>query len=370
MSWRAYVTDGSRPDWPRLLLLALAATVAVSLVVVAATSATAFGPYNPSWDGTSEFRSQVDDDPTAEAAIARETAIYDDLEANDSVAFVIAPDEPYADEDAERVRAFVEDGGTLVVFENFASPGDDLLADVGAEARFDGQLLRDEHNHYQGPAMPVATGVENDSRVADVEQVTLNYATAVEPNGATVLVRTSEFAYLTEENEELDDEDELAAYPVATAEPVGEGEVIAVGDPSVPINAMIDQPDNAAFLTGLYGDRSHVVVDLSHSEDVPPLVGTMLTLQGSSVLQATLGLFVVGATALAVDRRGSAVRRRVRRRLEAITGEERPADGVPALSREERLAYLQKRHPDWDDERVERVIGAFNGDDSRERDDE
>ncbi|MHC3439741.1 DUF4350 domain-containing protein [Natrialbaceae archaeon A-gly3] len=371
MNWCEYFTDGSGLDWPRVLLVALTITVLGSLIVVAATSATAFGPYNPSWDGTSEFRTQIDDDPTTEATIAHETTAYADLEANDSVAFVIAPDEPYADEDAERVREFVADGGTLVVFENFAAPGNDLLSDIGAQARFDGQLLRDERNHHQGPVMPVATGVGNHSFVAGVEQITLNHATAVEPGDSTVLVRTSEYAYLTADNEELDDDDELAAYPVATVESVGAGNVIAVGDPSVPINAMIDQPDNAAFVHGLHAERTHVIVDLSHTEGVPPLTSAVLTLRDSAVMQAVVGMFVIGGVAFLFDQRSKQRRHRVRQFIEDTFGRSghTPDDDL-RLSRDQQLAYLREQYPEWDDERIERVMGAFNRTPSRERDNE
>ena len=199
------------------------------------------------------------------------------------------------------------------------------------------------------------------------EQVTLNYATAIEPGEATVLVRTSEYGYLGEADDELDDDDELAAYPVATVEAVGDGQVVAVGDPSVPINAMIDQPDNAAFVAGLYAEQTTVAFDLSHVDAVPPLTAAVLTLQASPVGQALLGLLVIGGSALLVDTRGASIRRRLRsrakRRLEGAT-----EDGAaPRLSREERLAVLRDRHPDWDEDRLERVIGGFNRTDQRER---
>jgi len=164
---------------------------------------------------------------------------------------------------------FVAEGGTLVVLENFGTDGNALLSDVGAEARANGQLLRDERHHFRGPTMPVATGVENHTLTAGVTQLTLNYGTAIEPGNATVLVATSDFAYLGPEEDELDNQDELRSYPVATVENVSEGQVVVVGDPSITINAMYDEPDNAPFVRGLYADADHVVFDRSHGADVP-----------------------------------------------------------------------------------------------------
>jgi len=74
--------------------------------------------------------------------------------------------------------------------------GNALLSDVGATARLDGALLRDERNYYRSPALPVAQPVEEHPYTSGATDLTLNYGTAVTPNDATTLVRTSEFAYL------------------------------------------------------------------------------------------------------------------------------------------------------------------------------
>ncbi len=378
-----------RVEWPRVLLVALALAVAVAVVALAATSTAAFGLYNPWWDGTADFREGIESDPAVEEEIVRDTARYDELDANETVAFVMAPDEPYEGADADRMRAFVADGGTLVVLENFGPAGNELLLTVGAEARFDGRLLRDEQHHFRGPAMPIATGVEDHPWMADVEQLTLNYATAVdpgedvdldeldepdetdgldeagEPADATVLVRTSEFAYLGPEDADLD-EIEPAAYPVATVEDVGDGRAVAVGDPSIAINAMIGEPDNEAFLRGLYADADRVVVDVSHAEDLPPAAEAVLALRGSPALQLLVGVVGIAAIAGLARRR---VRPTISRRLESrLPARFRPIDGdaetVPAgLSDDERVEFLRRRYPEWDEERIRRVITALNRDD-------
>ena len=369
--------------WSRLLLGALIVTVCVAVLALAATSTAAFGLYNPAWDGTSDFRDDIEADPGVELEIVQDTEQYDELAPNETVAFVIAPDDAYEEADAERVRRFVDDGGTLVVLENFGSSGDELLVDVSASARFDGQLLRDERNYFRGPAMPVATDVEAHNLTAGVEQLTLNYATGVDPGEATVLVRTSSYAYLGPADADLE-EVGLDTYPVATTESVGEGEVIAVGDPSITINAMYAEPDNAAFLANLYGDRDRVVHDISHAEDLPPLTAAMLTIRGSPPIQFVLGLLLVGTVgALASRRVGPAIDGlvekwirnpsrpvgRTRTPVESPTAHDTTATAAgnlgfsttdPDLSTAERAEFLRRRYPDWDDERIQRLITALN----------
>lgn len=367
MSWHAGLLGDGDVDWPRVLLLALAATVVLTVGAVAATSSASFGPYNPTWDGSSEFREDVQAAPGVEHHLIRDAAEYEELPANDTVAFVVAPDEPYEDEDAARVREFVAEGGTLVVLENRDGASNELLADVGAEARADGRLLRDEQHHFRGPTMPVAADVGNHTLATGIEQLTLNYATAVDPGNATVLVATSEFAYLGSEDDGLDEGDELRSYPVATAENVSNGQVVVVGDPSVTINAMYDEPDNAAFVRGLYDDADHVVVDRSHGDDVPPLTAAVLTVRDSPWLQLLVGTAGIGLVAVLSRVRVRSVLETVRavlparfRSVEGRSGGGGSESSRLGLSEHDRVEYLRRRHPEWDDDQVKRMATAFN----------
>ncbi|ELY37696.1 DUF4350 domain-containing protein [Natronorubrum tibetense] len=370
----AWLHDGGGIDWPRALLVALTLSVLVVVVAVGATSTAAFGPYNPSWDGTSDLRDEIDAEPGVESKLIRETDRYATGDPNGTVAFVIAPDEPYTGTDADRVQEFVDSGGTLVVLENFGPSGNDLLTEVNAEARVDGELLRDEEEYFRGPTMPVATGVENHTLTGDAEQLTLNYASAVEPGDATVLVRTSAYAYRdTNRDGELSDGEDLAAYPVATVEDVDDGQVVVVGDPSLAVNAMLDEPDNKAFLHGLYADADQVLIDLSHTEEVPPLVAAVLTLREIPLVQLLVGAVGIGAVAVGSRRDCGAmvgwIRTTTMRRLGRYTsGDEPSVKPILELDDEQRAAVLRRRHPEWDEQRLQRVIAALNRDGSKRAD--
>jgi hypothetical protein len=233
-----------------------------------------------------------------------------------------------------------------------------LLAAVGADARIDGTPLRDEQHNYRSPAMPVATNTTNHTLVDDVDRLTFNHGTVVIPNNASVLVASSEFGYLDENgNETLDESETLASYPVATAEPVGEGRVVVVSDPSLAINAMLEQPDNRAFVRTLFADQDRVMLDYSHAERLPPLAVAVLTVRDSALLQVLLGLAVVGL-AVAWWRRPATVAR-LRSVFEWRGHLNRAAASNDTPVDEDALVdYLLADHPDWSRDRANRLVRA------------
>ncbi|RQH02270.1 DUF4350 domain-containing protein [Natrarchaeobius oligotrophus] len=358
-------------EWPTVLLVAITGAVVLTVLVGASTSGAAFGLYNPAWDGSGEFRDAIDSDPDTELLMIEETNAYPtDESAADTVAFVVAPEESYGGEAADRLREFVERGGTLVVLDNLEANANPLLEDVGAEARVDGRLVLDERHNERGPAMPIATADGNHSLVEEIDELALNHATSIEPGNATVLVRTSEFSYLgTSPDDEPDDDANLTRYPVATAEPVGDGHVVVVGDPSVTINAMFAQADNEAFLVGTYDGADRVLLDRSHSSGLPPLIAAVGAIRSILPLQLVLGLCAIGAVAVGINPRFETVRSVIRARIESLGETESATVGVDSVLTEDELAAaVRQAHPDWDQSRIQRVIAAFNRPDSKDGD--
>jgi len=335
---------------PRTLLVALGAVLVLAVVVAASTSASAFGLYNPGWEGTSDLRALAGD-AGATYRVAESTTAYTDADATATTAIVLAPAEPYTAPEVDRLQSFLADGGTLLVAGDVGAVPNQLLADLGADARLDGDLLRDERYNYRGPALPVADAVTATPVTEGVDRLTLNHATPVVPNGATVLVGTSPYAYVDRNgNQRPDDTELLQSWPVATRERVGAGTLYVVGDPSVFINRMLEAPDNRVWTRNLLTGAETVLLDTSHAAPVPPLAGIVLALRESILLQllgALVGVGVVGA----VTHDG------VRARVADWWGDD-PSPAVSAAT-VERLVVAQ--HPDWDRDRVQRVVeGVMN----------
>jgi hypothetical protein len=278
----------------RVLLVVLCVVTAAALIIGASTSSAAFGPFNTEWDGGSQLGAAA----AANGVDSEQITDVDRYEAappNETVAIVLSPDRPYTTNQSATVRRFVRNGGTLVVAEDFQPYANDLLASVGARARIDGSLIRDEYAYYRSPSLPVATNVTDTAGFGSVESITLNYASYVDPNGASVLVRTSEYAYVDENrNGGLNSFETVRSYPVVTTEPVGDGRVIAISDPSALTNAMLERDGNRAFVRVLYTEKELVYLDYSHSKTMPPLAVAILAFRDSQTLQLVLGVLGVG----------------------------------------------------------------------------
>ena len=353
-----------RASVPHLVLYALLIAIGLALVIAASTTGAAFGVYNLEWDGTSDFRELADQH--SESHVVLETTRYDQTNANGTVAVVLAPTEPYGPNETQRLRRFVQAGGTLLVADDFGTSGNALLAELGVSARFIGLPLRDERHYYRAPSLPVATQVTETQYTQTVEQLTLNRATAIEAGNATVMAATSPFAYLDRnETGNLSATDELGSYPVVTTESLGDGQVIAVSDPSLFINAMLSEPDNTAFATAVVAAHDQALLDYSHAGTQPPLAAALLRFQSSPLLQAVVGALGVGViwshswlgtVGLRLTRRlaGAIVPARWQYRLPGKLRQsphERTGVDEDAI-----FATLQARYPEWDDDQLRRAM--------------
>lgn len=347
-------------DSPRAVLLGLFVVVLLVLGFAVTSSTASLSPFNSGWNGASALQSEAN-------AVGSETEIvldadrYRSAPPGRSVAVVLSPETAYGPGERRAVASFVREGGMLVVADDFGPHGNSLLAAVGADARFDGRPLRDERHNFRSPALPVASNGSSTSVTAPSTTLTLNHGTAVVANGATVALTTSEFAYLDANRNEEYDNETLAAYPVVTVERVGQGVVVAVGDPSVFLNSMLDRPGNRAFVRSLLRGQ-FVLLDRSHSGAAPPPVAYWLTVaRDSPVLQAAFCTAGIAAIVL-LSRTPApgALRSRSPRR----------ADTPAAVDRDALVRYLRRRHPDWDEHRIDRLVAEIMTDQREDTNDD
>jgi len=349
-------------DYPQLLFGALAICLGVALVVAVGTSTASFGVYNAGWDGASQLREEARA-VGAESEIVRNTTRYASVTANGTIAVVISPEGSYGPESTTRLRRFVRQGGTLLVADDRRSRANELLAALGVRVRLDGRTLRDDRYNYRSSALVVARNVSERPLTRDVDQLTLNYGTALNlsraevpgPNRTTILANTSEFAYLdTNGNGEIDGNESLGQYPIVTTEPVGEGRIMVVSDPSMFINAMLDRPDNRAFLRAVLGSHERVLIDDSHTTRLPPLAAAVLAIRDSPAMQLLLGGLALAVVGLC-GRRPWWLRRPIARLRGVLERDDADTNLTTTIGQSEIAAFVAQRHPDWDEERVRRV---------------
>lgn len=340
----------SEIDYPRVLVLALSVVIVALFVSVGFTSGASLGAYNPAWDGTSEIRASAETMGSS-PVVARNTTAYSQTTPSNTIAIVLSPDSRYRESETAHIESFVSRGGTVIIAEDYGRYGNQLLATIGATARINGSPLRDEQRAGPSPAFPRAEVTADHPLTEDVEELMLNHGSAVEPHNATTLIRSSQFSYLdTNRNQELDRAESLDARAVVTVESVGSGQVVVISDPSVFLNSMLERSDNAAFLKALVGTHEQVLLDVSHSESLPPLVEMRLTLQQSSVL--LFGVGTLSVLTLVILSAPVKVRERMRSWRTA-------PNHTPTMGREELAALIAKRHPEWDEKRVNRVSDSL-----------
>ncbi|WP_338902085.1 DUF4350 domain-containing protein [Salinibaculum marinum] len=291
-----------------------------------------------------------------ETSVIQNTESYESDTATGTIGFVISPAEPYSTTDVATIRQFIQRGGTLVVAGDFDGSTNQLLRGLGTSTRITNVPVRDEQEYYRSPALPIAPNVTSSNYTNNISQLTLNYPSSLQlaGNESTVLVRTSSYAYLDLNRDgELNSTETLRQHPVVSREQIGEGELLAVSDPSIFINTMLDQPDNREFVQNLVDRHNRSVLDVSHSGGVPPLVGLLMLLRESTVAQLLGGGLLL---AMVGKWRGLlGYTRRLGRRI-SLSAEvpERRAVDSGALKES-----LQAKYPDWDEQRVERVAQSI-----------
>lgn len=340
---------------PARILTVFILVVVGAVIIAASTSATSFGVYNGGWDGTSNLQTQAEK-TGASTTIARKTTAYTEIQPDTTISIILSPDRSYTDSERTRLQQFVKQGGTLVIAGDFNPHANPLLRSLGAETRLDGRLLRDERYNYKSPAMPRARNVSTHPLVANTSGLTLNHGTVVRPGNATVLVNSSAYAYLdSNQNSDLDTQETAQNWAVATSESVGDGRVIVVSDASIFINAMIDQSGNHAFVTNLVAQSDHVLLDYSHTASLPPLMVAMLIIRQSAVLQLLGGLLIITGLYTVMRR---PVLPTIREYLQSRHEQSRQSLTLAEADTDELANYLAQRYPDWDANRIERVVAA------------
>lgn len=338
--------------------------VVVALVVAASTSSVAFSPYNGNWEGGSRLQAAAGD-AGADTDVIVDTDEYRTLSPAGTLSVVLSPQRPYTRAETGAVEQFVRDGGTLLVAEDFGRHTNPLLAGIGARSRIDGRLLVDEKSYYNSPTLPVTRPDTSVALLDGVDSFTMNHGTVIVPNGAQPLIESSELATLRSDGGAVVS-DTIGPYPLVTVEPLGRGTVIVVSDSSALINVMLDRPGNAAFVDNLFSRHAVVVLDYSHSGNVPPLSQAREVLESTPLLRAVVvvvGILAVGLVTAWLSRRDRAPSPGPSPRRVHVTGTRKtganPTPSSTRLDENALVAHLRSRHPEWSHSRTRHVARAI-----------
>ncbi len=242
----------------RLLAGAAIAAVCVGVLTVWLYPSRAdFRPTNPYWNGLSDAAGEW-----------RMTSLPSlDLlpRAPGGTAVVIIPYRPVGGADIMRIRRYLEDGGVVVLLDDFGT-GNQILEGVGLSARFAGSPLLDPLFNYKNQRLPKIPYVF----ILPVgSAVILNHATALtKTSGMTVVAQSSRYSFLDRNgNGRADPSEPRGPFAVAGWTRVGRGVLFAASDPSFLINSMIGLGDNRRFARQVFrlaGEHPRIFLDEAH----------------------------------------------------------------------------------------------------------
>jgi len=221
----------------------------LALLVALVPSTDDFSPDNPLWNGLTafcqEFNASVVDSRGVKA-LSPDTALV-----------IVGPSLYVSAADSAALRSYVEDGGLLIVADDFGT-GNSVLEALGVSARIRGGLLEDGVFMYKSPMLPRVLLRANGT----VFELYLNYASVVEPSGRGVcLAYSSPFSYLDLNSNGVRDEGEpYGPFCVVYLEPLAAGKVVVISDASIFINSMLKMGGNSAMIKSLVTRRAVYVL--------------------------------------------------------------------------------------------------------------
>ncbi len=340
-----------------------------------------FSMYNTRWNGASDLAGDVYGTGSLvpafslatgdeEATLAHRSFASYDLDPLEHTVLSLGPSKDVTEREAAWLASFVEEGGRLVVADNFGS-GNRFLEASGAETRIDGELVADLAYSKQPPFV-VVTDITDHPATGGAGEVLLDHGSVLSPGeNATVLMRTGASAWLDANLNMVQDPGEASGpFALMAVEPVGNGTVLAVSDPSVYINGMRDQADNERFSMGLVawmneGDRA-VLIDEAHRAYPDPVRFLGVTMGEMSDRAAWgLGFFAFGLFLLFAVGRPEAWARKANARLQDLIGRVFPQEEP---ERHDPVEIVAKRHPGWNKSTLEEVRVTWEGHDAGSKD--
>ena len=342
--------------------LLIAAVIVVALLVSVPlfnTTNEDFSTYNTAWNGAS----RVQDLAASEGYATRDIFALNEVgSSGNGVLIMLNPNNTVAvtSEDTNALQTFVQNGGSLVLANDFGN-ANAILSGLGVAGavHFDSALLSDNVSRGVDSAHPLVTGIKPSGLTAGVHTLYFNYGTILDisASNVTVLARSAPTSYLrASSGNNAPIAGSAGAHPVLASVAYGKGRIILLSDPSVFINGMLDQANNQQLFTSvianLSGGNTAVPImfdqSLRVSQPVWSLAYDRINADDTikyTVIVLAIAAFVVGINVTAVTRR---------RRTPVEPGE------VP-VNEAAVIQDLVKTHPGWRRARIEGFLRQVRG---------
>ncbi len=338
----------------------------LALATPMVSDTTEFSMYNAGWNGCSaiavktyvegKFQPTFSFDAN-ELTLSPKSFVEYPLDPKNATILLIGPRSEFSSREVDYLQNFLRKGGMMLLADDFGT-GNILLEKMNVTARFTGDLLLDLSFEkkpsfvtifeFPSPTHPV---------MRNVSHLLLNYATSISPGmNTTVLAVSSQLSWRDSNLNGKEDSDEVkGSFPVLVLERYGNGTIVLFSDPSVLINSMKNQLDNAVFredlLRYLFLDRDTVIIDESHRQE-PLLLHIFYTMPTNlgTMEKVAIVLLIIGAFLFGFTKIPSYI---VRKFIQLIVKEKKPTERTSA---EEMIEELLTRHPSWSGKKLKGLV--------------
>ena len=221
-----------------------------------------FAVNNTGWNGASQFSDRM-------GAVVIDG--FDDIPSRPkNTVLIVIPYTGFTSAELDQISPYVSGGGTLILMDDYGY-GNEVLASLGVDYRFDPTPLFDPMIHYKNEQFPKISNMNDSPLTFGVTTLVFDHATRlIDVPDAEVMARSSTFSFMDIDRNTMYDQGYEAqdSSAVVANTLMGEGRIIAISDPSIIINSMIDMEDNytimanaAALSTAnpkIYLDQSHL----------------------------------------------------------------------------------------------------------------
>lgn len=253
----------------RILIMVVLVMVMVSLLSVwFYPSLQDFMATNATWNGikgfSSEFKAEVLESISSLKNLSSEA---------EKAALISIPTLDYNEEDLLIIRNFINDGGTLLLIDDYGH-ANTILSYLDIDIRFSEAPLLDPLFSYKNQKIPRITDFIPELKEAGINVLMFNNATALlnvlEPEA---IAWSSKASFLDKDgNGVLSPRDSRGPLAVAAQVTLGKGKVIMISDPSIIINSMVGRDNNYDFIkyiTSHDGESKQILIDGSHLGKAP-----------------------------------------------------------------------------------------------------
>ena len=250
----------------RLMALVIILVVFVSLAAIwFYPSVQAFMASNTMWNGINKFSKEFNVQ-NIDSFAALPVAPKQDV-------LIAIPYVPYTTDELAQMKQFVENGGKLVMMDDFGY-GNSFLEYAGIPARFDNTPVLDPLFNYKNEYFPRILDFNASVTSSGIKVIAFNHGTALSGvSQSQALAWSSSMSFLdTNQNGNLDPGETQGPFVVAASISLGEGTVDLVSDSSMIMNAAAGSNDNNAFVNYLMtsnGTPAKVLFDRSQVTKSP-----------------------------------------------------------------------------------------------------